>query len=357
MFEASFQVSLYYNSIFFIIIFYSLLLTMFPDVLSKEKLINNINTFLLAIYLVLIIGLREWWAKDVFVDSYQYGIFFESADWSSLDEAKDYGFDFFAIFLKKIGFSVEMFFLFCSFLYVFPIVSLCRKVGRNYSFLFLIFVASSIFFYSYGVNGIRNGIATSLVLLGISYTRFSAKQFFFFILAYVCHQSILLPVFAYYLAYYVTFEKVRLFWIISIPISFIFSNYIENFLSSSGLLGERFISYVNGDMDEFGKVGFRLDFIIYSSLPVIIYSLSKKAHKKIDNFTRNITNMYIISNTFWILINYIAFSNRFAYLSWFLMPFIIVNLLVFYPPFPKIRMIFSTSILVMFYLLTYLLKA
>ena len=73
-------------------------------------------------------------------------------------------------------------------------------------------------------------------------------------------------------------------------------------------------------MDQFSQTGFRWDFLIYSASAVYIgwFFIFKK--KITDPLYIHIFGVYCITNAFWILVITAAFSNRFAYLSWFLMP-------------------------------------
>lgn len=43
-----------------------------------------------------------------------------------------------------------------------------------------------------------------------------------------------------------------------------------------------------------------------------------------DRFYTLIYNSYLLTNIFWILVIRANFSDRFAYLSWFLIPFLLV---------------------------------
>jgi len=69
---------------------------------------------------------------------------------------------------------------------------------------------------------------------------------------------------------------------------------------------------------------------VYGILPVIIsYTLADKVIRN-DKFYRRLVGAYLLTNAFWLLVMYAAFSNRFAYLSWFMMPWIVI-----YPFIPK----------------------
>ena len=71
------------------------------------------------------------------------------------------------------------------------------------------------------------------------------------------------------------------------------------------------------------KAGFRLDFILYSIMPIIMvwYVTIKRNFK--DLTYHIIATTYILANAFWIMVIRSEQSNRFAYLSWFLYPLVI----------------------------------
>jgi hypothetical protein len=88
---------------------------------------------------------------------------------------------------------------------------------------------------------------------------------------------------------------------------------------------DRLSEYINAEIDEgtFSSVGFRWDFLLYSSMPLILgyYLLFKK--KVYDKTYLFILGTYILANSFWIMVIRAEYSNRFAYLSWFMYPLVI----------------------------------
>ena len=59
-------------------------------------------------------------------------------------------------------------------------------------------------------------------------------------------------------------------------------------------------------------------------MPVIISYIWADIRARNDAFYRRLLCTYLATNAFWLLAMYAAFSNRFAYLSWFMMPWLIV---------------------------------
>ena len=73
-----------------------------------------------------------------------------------------------------------------------------------------------------------------------------------------------------------------------------------------------------------GKSGFRFDFVLYSAMPVLVgyYAIVKK--KIVSRDYQFILNLYMLLNSVWMLCMYAEFTNRIAYLSWFMYPFVLI---------------------------------
>ena len=94
----------------------------------------------------------------------------------------------------------------------------------------------------------------------------------------------------------------------------------------SGFTTEHGAEYLLGESGNDGtKGGFRIDFIIYSAAPVVVgwYALFKKK-LQLSFLYKNLLNLYICLNAIWMLCMYAEFTNRIAYLSWFLYPIVLI---------------------------------
>ena len=72
------------------------------------------------------------------------------------------------------------------------------------------------------------------------------------------------------------------------------------------------------------KMGFRIDFILYSFVPILvgwIAVLKKRIESRVYLF---ILNIYTFINGIWLLCIYATFTNRIAYLSWGLYPILLI---------------------------------
>lgn len=225
--------------------------------------------------------------------------------------------------------SVEYFFLIVELFYVVPIILSCKRIcPQNYEIALLFFFAAFSFF-TYGVNGIRNGMACSLVILAISFIQGNFKdKIICAILSFLAintHASTALPVLCMVVAYFVKTPRVMyVFWAFSILLSLIAGGPISNFFANIGF-DERLSDYITADVDEgmFSRTGFRWDFLLYSSVPIILgyYLIFKK--RVFDRTYLLLLGTYMFANAFWIMVIRAEYSNRFAYLSWFLYPIVL----------------------------------
>jgi hypothetical protein len=94
----------------------------------------------------------------------------------------------------------------------------------------------------------------------------------------------------------------------------------------AGATTEHGASYLLSDgADDGTKGGFRLDFILYSAMPILVgwYVLFKKRLEVSDTYI-NLLNLYMCLNGVWMLCMYASYTNRIAYLSWFLYPIVLI---------------------------------
>lgn len=313
-------------------------------VLHSIRLWNNSNLslfnkrksafpiMLIAIAVTLFLGLRP---IDVeFVDTIVYAEVFKNFKAGFFDsnfKANEPLFLLVTYICSKIT-DINGYFLFLEVLYVAPIFIACIKLAKNNIATAFLFFLSSFSFYSYGVNGLRNGIATSLIMLSISFlycTKPSITLCLTTMIAGVLfHNSALLPGLAMWVAYFYkgSYKLILYVWICAIFISIISGSSIDSLFTHLNIGGdnrlEEYISH-KADKGAFSHTGFRYDFLIYSSLPILIgiYFVFKK--KLFDDTYIALLTIYTISNTFWVLIMRANYSNRFAYLSWFMMPILI----------------------------------
>lgn len=234
---------------------------------------------------------------------------------------------------KSIGMSINGFFTIVSFGYILTAFFAARRLMPSDPMLGMIFILTSLMFFSFGVNGLRNGLACHIILLAIAYL-LEAKWVpgvLLCLLAFGIHRSTMLPIAMVLVALFLL-KDVRIaiiIWGLSIVISIVAGGAATSFFVSLGF-DDRMSSYAN-DYAHLSKTGFRWDFLLYSAVPVV-YSWYICLWKKVsDNWFNVLSITYCLCNAFWVLVIRSSFSNRFAYLSWFLYPIVMAYPLVNLP--------------------------
>ncbi len=324
----------YYTTIYFnvLLLVMFILKTKTKSFKSNMQFMKNISVFLLF-FTVIYMGFRPVSGR-YFGDMSTYATTFERYQAGEIINFRgDFLFNLFIKICSAIM-SVQFFFLVCATLYTVPLWFACKKwFSTYYSYAFIALIVS-LSFWAYGANGIRNGIATSLFLFALSRDKMFYKVLFIFISIGI-HNSLLIPTTALIITYFYNNSRVYFFgWLLAIPVSLISGSFWEGFFA--GLIEDERVSYLtdgNINNDDFSSTGFRWDFLIYSAAAVYCayFFIYKKSFK--DKIYNRLVGVYLISNAFWILVIRANFSNRFAYLSWFMMGIIIV-----YPFLIKIQM-------------------
>lgn len=244
-----------------------------------------------------------------------------------------------------------------------------RRMLKEGVWLAMLFFLSAFSTFTYSTNGIRNGLACSLLTLALS---FSMKHndavsgaynkdsdnswnlilaFVLVFFAFGIHRSTMLPIASAFMALFVIKNpKYALyFWMACIPLSLVFGGAATNFFAGLGF-DDRMSSYAidaSKSKDSFSHTGFRWDFLLYSAMPVLlVWYVNKKIeeHERLvgsqpsgevpagtgyiaDAASMKAYNVlattYLLSNAFWVMVCRAEFSNRFAYLSWFLYPILL----------------------------------
>lgn len=287
---------------------------------GKSPSIHIGKALLYVVTLALVMGLGE-----VVIDKLLYA---EFLDTGMDDIEKDYGWAVYTSLCKIfVGTNIYAFFVLTAFLYCGGYLYFGSKVfGKTKAFLFLVIASGLLGFSSYGTNTLRQGLALSIMLCAFCQRR-KIVQIMMFIITCAIHLSMSVPIFCFYFVKrYHNTKRYLYFWVAC----FVLSAYGFSIVEYGSMLGGvdyRFVEYSmsDGSSSEY-NVGFRLDFIIYSMIP-LLYSLYIKNKCEIDDIEYvKYINMYILSNAFWLLVIRLPYTDRIAYLSWFCIP-----ILLYYP--------------------------
>lgn len=313
-----------------------------------------------AIVLIIFIGTRP--LSGVFVDMITYAAGYERTMTSDVASFPDWGFSWLVKTCANLM-QVEWFFVLCAILYVLPLWMAMRKIHKEWAFAAFLALAGSLSFFAYGTNGIRNGIATSLLIYAFAFHRNFLAMAILMVVAESMHKSIILPVVMFLFSG--IFSRVTLYasvWLFTFVLVTLKGEATAAILGQLNL-GEddRLSGYAMNSGLGNDRGGFRLDFVLYSIVPVLISYAIADAKTCADVLYRRLVCTYLACNSVWLLLMYAAYSNRFAYLSWFLMPWIIVYpfitpLQVSHPEFraqTNLRYVLLSASLIAHYAFTY----
>lgn len=291
---------------------------------------------LLCIFLVIWLGYRP--AHYIFGDTinYAYGYRRLIPGATEINWNSEWVWEWITITCKSLNLSVEAYFAVAETGYILSILWAVNKFTPTNPMLGIIFVISSLMFYQFGVNGVRNGLACHLVLLAFALALESKyiPSIIIGLAAFGIHRSVMLPIAAFAVGFlYKNKVKYALYiWLLSIPLSLVLGGSAINFFASLGF-DDRMTSYTNGsnDMDVFSSTGFRWDFLLYSFFPILMIWYVCIKRKIVDYWFNILSITYCLSNAFWVMVITASYSNRFAYLSWFMYPIIIAYPLINLP--------------------------
>ena len=292
--------------------------------------------FVLTIIVTLFLGLRP--VSGSFVDTVMYAHSYNHVElvFRPINLSTEWLWDDLLVFCKRLGLNINEYFLVIEIFYIGGMFVFAWKKMRKNLWLMMLFFLTAFQAYSFGTNGIRNGMACSIVLVAMAFladaeeSKFSKYiAFFLMFIAFGIHRSTMLPIAASLSTYfYVKDTKLAIrFWLLSIAISLAAGPLVEQFFVSLGF-DDRMERYSSVHMTEdiaqhFSGTGFRFDFLFYSSAPIVMIWYVTRYRHFTDRAYTMFANTYLLCNAFWIMVIRSTFSNRFAYLSWFLYPVVV----------------------------------
>jgi hypothetical protein len=293
--------------------------------------INQIWCIVLLLVTILFIGLRDpWGAFEYFGDTRAYSRAFENIFYIDAEAQKDIGF----YYLMKFGawfLNLQLFYLLCAFLYVFSVYATFKKWFADNTIYALAIYIAAMSFWAFGVNGVRNGLGVSCFIFALGNINKKWIMILFMLLSVSMHKSMLLPIVVYFGAYFIKKPKWSiLIWSVSIIVCLVAGRQLQSLLITNltFLDDARIETYgveTLGMEVAFSTIRFRFDFILYSAVAILLgwFYVVKKGFQ--DKFYIRLLNTYILTNAAWIAcFMYAAFTNRYAYLSWCIMPIVMI---------------------------------
>ncbi|WP_291593818.1 EpsG family protein [Bacteroides sp.] len=282
-----------------------------------------IGSALLCLFMVLFIGFRP--VSIYFVDMVNYANWWGGAWWGFNWSAENLLFDNLYQYMGSVFPDGTVFFAVIAGIYFVGMLVACRKLfPANTLIVFLVCLAAFSTF-SYGTNGIKAGAAASLFLVALAYRDNIVVSVLFLFLSWGFHHSMQMPVAAYVLTLIFKNKKWYFYgWLFCLLMAVAHLSFFQNLFA--GMTDESGAGYLNWEVNDDwgGKSGFRIDFVIYSAVPVVIGYYVKFKYQLEDRLYDMMLYMYLTCNGIWMLCMYAQFTNRIAYLSWFMYPILLV---------------------------------
>lgn len=301
--------------------------------LGTDAVGQNSGAVLLVVFLTFFIGLRPV-SGYFFVDMANYVEFYHalyegvpfSFDW----HAENLLFDNYFAWVGSMSLGTGFFFTTIAAIYFGAAYLGIKKLFPNDTLAAYIVLLGAFSTFSYGTNGVKAGAAASLFILAIAYREKLKICIPLVLISLGFHHSMQLPVAAFLLS--LVFRNPKVYfaaWCACILISAAHITFFQDLFAgiSADTLGDsRAAEYLQSSGSDWGgKSGFRIDFIIYSAMPVLVgYWAMYKKRIRLSKLYSCLLNVYLCTNGIWMLCMYSNFTNRIAYLSWFLYPVVLI---------------------------------
>lgn len=330
--------SVYYHTVYLIFVSLLSIFTFFPyNTYSTKRLLNtqthtrDLSLFVLVL-LTFYIGFRSP-TSQIFGDTYAYTRWYNNVigdifiwDWN----VQNFLFINVMLWMSSVRIPVEFFYVFVAFLYFGGIWLCCRKIFPEDTLTTFVIYLAAFSTYAAGVNGLKAGAAASMFLVSISMHENNQKiwSFVFLFFSLGMHHAMLMPITAFFICCFIKNPKFyAAFWIICFIMAALHVTFFQNLFVGFGEdIDEKVVGYLAGEGNAFmkQKTGFRIDFILYSFLPILVgwVAVFKKNIKSEAYFF--LLNLYTFINGIWMLCMYALFTNRIAYLSWLMYPIVLI---------------------------------
>ncbi len=296
-------------------------------IVYKSKSTNPYIGVGFAVLLAIFIGLRP--VSYRFVDMVNYAEYYDEL--STMTYVFDWRvdniiFDNLLSLFASAGINKELFFLVISIIYFVCMYFACKRLFPNDTFLVYVVCLAAFSTFSYGVNGIKAGAAASIFMLAIAHHDKIIPSLLLALISYGFHHSMQVPVIAWIIVLIYHDSRVFLFiWILCLGLAALHFTYVQEiFASLTDDTGSAYLSNTDSSDLGFSLSGFRLDFILYSAVPVFFGAYSILKQKVVSKVYNLILSFYLLTNSVWLLCMYAEFTNRIAYLSWFIYPIVLI---------------------------------
>ena len=318
--------ALYYPTYLFLVLFVTIFVTQTNTRISlfenelPERTFYGILAFIFAMGIALFIGFRPISRDFVDMVDYDRTYSFLMGQYFFFDyNAENLIYDNWFTYMASNNVPIRVFFVVAAIIYFGMIWFACHRLFPANTLLAFVVYLAAFSTFTYGTNGIKAGMAASIFLMALSFYDKPIISIPIALLTYGFHHSMLLVIVAYFCVLFVKHPKwYFIIWGVSFCVAALHITWFQHYFA--GFTDEHGASYLLSSRNS----GFRIDFIIYSAVPVIIGYWMIFKNNLYSRTYDIILNLYLLTNSVWMLCMYANFTNRIAYLSWFLYPIVLL---------------------------------
>ena len=292
--------------------------------LNKGQNKFSVGVLFLVLFLTLFIGLRPASGR-YFVDMGNYyddynniiGDSF-SFDWNTDNKL----FDNYFRFLASNRVPITFFFFSIATIYFVCIAIACASLFTRDKMAALLVYLGAFSTFSYGTNGIKAGAAAALFLVALALYKNKKVVWtvVFLLLSIGFHHSMLLPVIAFVICILIKNPKFfTILWFACFVLSALHVSYFQEFFSGFSGIDDKIGDYLREDSDRYQRAdilgGFRIDFILYSFVPILIGWIAVFKKKIQSNTYLFILNIYTFINAIRLVYEAYIHNNQIALIN------------------------------------------
>jgi len=277
--------------------------------------------------------------------------FIEIQNSTLLDSINSIGWEpFFVALMKLISLftsNLTIFYIALHLIFLFILLSGLKKIFDDNKIRVIVFFVylNYTFYFGYTLNGLRQGIAMTLIVLAIGYAieNKKLKMIFVSIVSIFFHYTIIPVAIMVVLTYYWKRMKISYLTFIYVLLTFFYVTGLNQYIFGSLPVGD-FESYLQEDsIQDFGGAN-KLSYLLFNTSWLLFFLFIFRNHSR-DKIYAFLIKVYILTSIYLLSFGFIAFANRIASYSWFIIP-----LLLGYLIYKSKNSILNISILILIFI-------
>lgn len=299
---------------------------------SSNRMYSNgetVQALLIVVFMTFFIGLRPVsgaYFCDMSNYATSYELYLDGAIFQFDPTSENVIFENLFAFIGSLRLGYTFFFFIIALIYFATAYVGIQKLFKNNCLAVYLMFLGAFCTFSMGTNGIKAGAAASIFILALGYRHNLKICIPLILISLGFHHSMQMPIGAFLITMFFKNSKWYFYgWTFCLLMAFLHVSFFANlFAGMSDESGADYLMGANNGADDGTQGGFRLDFILYSAAPVAIgYYYIMKKKLPVSDMYRDLLHLYLCTNGIWMLCMYANFTNRIAYLSWFMYPIVL----------------------------------